>query len=58
MQLRAHGDVVPATVALDGDRLHAELRRPVRGVAAGQAVVAYRPDPAGDVVLGSATITG
>ncbi|MGC1215637.1 MAG: aminomethyltransferase beta-barrel domain-containing protein, partial [Micromonospora sp.] len=36
----------------------AELRRPVRGVAAGQAVVAYRPDPAGDIVLGSATITG
>jgi tRNA-specific 2-thiouridylase len=26
-------------------------------VAAGQAVVAYRPDPAGDIVLGSATIT-
>ena len=43
---------------LDGDTLHAELRQPVRGVAAGQAVVAYRPDPAGDVVLGSATITG
>jgi tRNA-specific 2-thiouridylase len=25
-------------------------------VAAGQAMVAYRPDPAGDIVLGSATI--
>lgn len=58
VQLRAHGSVVPATVALDGDTMHAELRRPVRGVAAGQAVVAYRADPAGDVVLGSATITG
>ena len=46
----------PSTV--DGDTLHAELRRPARGVAAGQAMVAYRPDPAGDVVLGSATITG
>ncbi|KKK07850.1 tRNA 2-thiouridine(34) synthase MnmA [Micromonospora sp. HK10] len=57
VQLRAHGDVVPATVSLDGDALHAELRRPVRGVAAGQAIVAYRPDPAGDVVLGSATIS-
>lgn len=56
VQLRAHGDVVPATVSLAGDALHAELRRPVRGVAAGQAIVAYRPDPAGDVVLGSATI--
>ncbi|SCF33106.1 tRNA (5-methylaminomethyl-2-thiouridylate)-methyltransferase [Micromonospora viridifaciens] len=58
VQLRAHGDVVPATVSLDADGLYAELRRPVRGVAAGQAIVAYQPDPAGDVVLGSATITG
>ncbi len=57
MQLRAHGDVVPATVVVDGDRLTAELRRPVRGVAAGQAIVVYRPDPDGDVVLGSATIS-
>ncbi|WP_431942201.1 tRNA 2-thiouridine(34) synthase MnmA [Micromonospora marina] len=58
VQLRAHGDVVPAAVELDADGLRASLRRPVRGVAAGQAIVAYRPDPAGDVVLGSATITG
>ncbi|TDB70545.1 tRNA 2-thiouridine(34) synthase MnmA [Micromonospora sp. KC721] len=58
VQLRAHGDVVPAAVTLEADTLRAELRRPVRGVAAGQAIVAYRPDPAGDVVLGSATITG
>jgi tRNA-uridine 2-sulfurtransferase len=57
VQLRAHGVVVPAAVTVDGDTLHADLRRPVRGVAAGQAIVAYRPDPAGDVVLGSATIT-
>ena len=56
VQLRAHGDPVPATVTVSGDRLVAELRRPARGVAAGQAVVAYRPDSAGDVVLGSATI--
>ncbi|MEJ3749317.1 tRNA 2-thiouridine(34) synthase MnmA [Actinomycetes bacterium KLBMP 9797] len=57
VQLRAHGDPVPATVDLTPDRLHATLRRPARGVAPGQAVVAYRPDPAGDIVLGSATIT-
>jgi tRNA-uridine 2-sulfurtransferase len=75
VQLRAHGEPVPATVHVysksgvsgrwppsdprprTGDRLRADLRRPVRGVAAGQAVVAYRPDPAGDIVLGSATIT-
>ena len=41
---------------VDGDRMTATLRRPARGVAAGQALVAYRPDPAGDIVLGSATI--
>jgi tRNA-specific 2-thiouridylase len=56
VQLRAHGEAVPATVALDGDRLVAVLDRAVRGVAAGQAMVVYRPDPDGDVVLGSATI--
>jgi tRNA-specific 2-thiouridylase len=57
VQLRAHGEAVPATVTLDGDRLTAELCRPTRGVAPGQAIVAYRPDPAGDIVLGSATIS-
>jgi tRNA-specific 2-thiouridylase len=56
VQLRAHGEPVPATVRVDRNRLVAELDRPARGVAAGQAVVAYRPDPAGDVVLGSATV--
>ena len=35
-----------------GERLHVELRRPIRGVAPGQAVVLYD----GDAVLGSATI--
>ncbi len=57
VQMRAHGEVVPGVVTLDGDTLTASLRAPARGIAAGQAVVAYRPDPAGDVVLGSATIT-
>ncbi|HEY7273217.1 MAG TPA: tRNA 2-thiouridine(34) synthase MnmA [Actinoplanes sp.] len=57
VQLRAHGDVVGADVTLNGDRLTARLDTPARGVAAGQAIVAYRPDPAGDIVLGSATIT-
>jgi tRNA-specific 2-thiouridylase len=57
VQLRAHGEPVPASVGVDADGLTASLRRPVRGIAAGQAVVAYRPDPAGDIVLGSATIT-
>jgi tRNA-specific 2-thiouridylase len=57
VQLRAHGDVVPASVVVSGDRLVARLERPVRGVAAGQAIVAYQPDPGGDIVLGSATIS-
>jgi tRNA-specific 2-thiouridylase len=56
VQLRAHGEPVPALVSLTGGTLTARLRRPVRGVAPGQAVVAYHPDPAGDVVLGSATV--
>lgn len=57
VQLRAHGEALPATVRLDGDRLTAVLDRPARGVAPGQAIVAYRPDAVGDVVLGSATIS-
>ncbi|GAA4676007.1 tRNA-specific 2-thiouridylase MnmA [Phytohabitans rumicis] len=52
VQLRAHGEGVPATVELVDDRLRASLHRPARGIAAGQAIVAY----AGDAVLGSATI--
>jgi tRNA-specific 2-thiouridylase len=56
VQLRAHGEVVPAVVTVDGGSLTAELREPVRGVAAGQAIVAYRPDREGDIVLGSATL--
>ncbi|WP_326555043.1 tRNA 2-thiouridine(34) synthase MnmA [Micromonospora sp. NBC_01813] len=57
LQVRAHGSVVPAVVEVTDDGMRAELHQPVRGVAAGQAMVVYRPDPAGDVVLGSATIT-
>jgi tRNA-specific 2-thiouridylase len=58
VQLRAHGETVPATIRLADGGLSAALHRPVRGVAAGQAIVAYRSDPSGDVVLGSATING
>jgi tRNA-uridine 2-sulfurtransferase len=58
VQLRAHGEVVPAVVTVEGDTLTASLRQPARGVAAGQAIVAYRADPGGDIVLGSATISG
>ncbi|GAA3510691.1 tRNA 2-thiouridine(34) synthase MnmA [Actinocatenispora rupis] len=57
VQLRAHGAVFDATVQPTADGLVARLAEPARGVAPGQAIVVYRPDPAGDVVLGSATIT-
>ena len=56
VQLRAHGEALSATVEVDAGALTARLHRPARGVAAGQAIVAYQPDPAGDIVLGSATI--
>jgi tRNA-specific 2-thiouridylase len=53
VQLRAHGAPVGATVHTDAHRVVARLDTPVRGVAAGQALVLYD----GDRVLGSATIT-
>ncbi|MDP9407786.1 MAG: tRNA 2-thiouridine(34) synthase MnmA [Actinomycetota bacterium] len=58
-QLRAHGEPVPAhVVPAPGGRVQVELLSPVRGVAAGQAVVLYQPDDVrGDLVLGSATVT-
>jgi tRNA-uridine 2-sulfurtransferase len=54
VQLRAHGEPVAATCELESDALRIGLREAARGVAAGQAAVLYD----GDVVLGSATITG
>ncbi|MGV0785669.1 tRNA 2-thiouridine(34) synthase MnmA [Mycolicibacterium sp. XJ2] len=57
VQVRAHGGVGDGVVELRDGRLVVELRAPLRGVAPGQTMVLYRPDPAGDEVLGSATIT-
>ncbi len=59
-QVRAHGGLATAAVEVeaDGGRVRVELAEPLRGVAPGQAVALYRPDPDGDVVLGSATISG
>jgi tRNA-specific 2-thiouridylase len=57
VQLRAHGVPTPAVVDVVDGRLTARLRQPARGISAGQAIVVYRPDPGGDIVLGSATIT-
>ncbi|CAM2771952.1 tRNA 2-thiouridine(34) synthase MnmA [Skermania piniformis] len=58
VQVRAHGGTAAAIVEPTGAGLTASLRTPLTGVARGQAVVAYRPDPDGDVVIGSATIAG
>ena len=52
VQVRAHGEPVPAIAGPDGDLLRVRLDAPARGVAAGQAAVFYD----GDTVLGSATI--
>ena len=56
VQLRAHGEAVPAIVTPSGTGFVATLNRPVRGIAAGQAIVAYRAEECGDVVLAAATI--
>ncbi|TQL75271.1 tRNA (5-methylaminomethyl-2-thiouridylate)-methyltransferase [Stackebrandtia endophytica] len=57
VQLRAHGEVYPATVTCHDGEMTARLSRPASGVAAGQAMVVYRPDADGDIVLASATIS-
>lgn len=56
VQVRAHGGVVDAECEPRADGFRLTLAAPVRGVAAGQSAVLYRPDEAGDVVLGSGTI--
>ncbi len=56
-QVRAHGGCASAVAEAVHDGVLVALRAPLRGVAPGQAVALYRPDPGGDVVLGSATIT-
>jgi tRNA-specific 2-thiouridylase len=58
VQVRAHGENVGAVAELVDGELWVRLRAPLRGVARGQTLVLYRPDPDGDEVLGSATIAG
>ena len=57
VQVRAHGGIGDGVAELRDGRLVVELRTPIRGVASGQTMVLYRPDPDGDEVIGSATIT-
>ncbi|PXX64227.1 tRNA (5-methylaminomethyl-2-thiouridylate)-methyltransferase [Nocardia tenerifensis] len=56
-QVRAHGGTAPAIAEAVGDGLSVRLREPLTGVARGQAVVLYRPDELGDMVIGSGTIS-
>lgn len=56
-QVRAHGGCASAVAEAVHHGVLVQLRQPLRGVAPGQAVVFYRSDPGGDIVLGSATIT-
>ncbi len=52
VQLRAHGEVFPASCVPDDEALRIRLHGRARGVAKGQAAVLYD----GEVVLGSGTI--
>jgi tRNA-specific 2-thiouridylase len=57
VQVRAHGEAVPATADLVDGELVVRLNSALRGVAPGQTLVLYRPDADGDEVLASATIS-
>ena len=57
VQVRAHGGIADGVADLRDGRWVVDLRAALRGVAAGQTIVLYRPDPDGDEVIGSATIT-
>ncbi len=57
VQVRAHGSTAPAVAAVDGDEIQVSLRDSLRGVAPGQTLVMYRPEEAGDLVLGSGVIS-
>ena len=58
VQVRAHGETVPAIAELVDGELVTRLRTPLRGVATGQTLVLYRADADGDEVLASATLSG
>ncbi|GAB3564389.1 tRNA 2-thiouridine(34) synthase MnmA [Amycolatopsis endophytica] len=56
VQVRAHGGLGAAVAEVEGDEVRIQVREPLTGVAPGQVAVLYRPDAAGDLVLGSAKI--
>lgn len=55
-QVRAHGGTAAAAASIVDGQVVVRLDGELRGVAPGQAVVLYREDSNGDLVLGSATI--
>ena len=55
-QVRAHGGVASGLAGVIDGLLNVTLRTPLRGVAPGQTMVLYRPDPQGDEVIASATL--
>ena len=57
VQIRAHGGIAAGVAEVVDGSLRVSLRDPLRGVAPGQMMVLYRPDPDGDEVLGSATLS-
>ncbi|GAA0533975.1 tRNA-specific 2-thiouridylase MnmA [Saccharopolyspora subtropica] len=57
VQVRAHGGTAEAVAEADADGIRVQLRSPLRGVAPGQAIVLYRPETGGDLVLGSGIIS-
>jgi tRNA-specific 2-thiouridylase len=57
VQVRAHGGLADGVAEVVDGAVRMRLRTPLRGVAPGQTMVLYRPDPVdGDEVLASATI--
>jgi tRNA-uridine 2-sulfurtransferase len=57
VQVRAHGGIADGVAEIRDGQWVVDLRAPLRGVAPGQTMVLYCPDPDGDEVIGSATIT-
>jgi tRNA-specific 2-thiouridylase len=53
VQVRAHGEPMPANIEAGADGVRIELEEPAFGIAPGQAAVYYD----GDRVVGSATIS-
>ncbi|MBV7432612.1 tRNA 2-thiouridine(34) synthase MnmA [Dermabacteraceae bacterium TAE3-ERU5] len=56
VQIRAHGACTPARAENTEDGFKVRLTEPLRGVAAGQTIVLYVPDPEGERVVACGTI--